>query len=60
MKTIGQVLGKMGYQEQINSQEWADFSRMVRDRHPFCEQCMRSDARLNVHHIFYDWRRKLW
>lgn len=60
MKSVANILGRMGYDEQIRSPEWAAFSADIRAKHPFCEQCRRSDARLNVHHIFYDWRRKLW
>jgi hypothetical protein len=44
----------------MDSDEWWAFAKEVRENHPFCAYCRRADVKLNVHHIFYDWNRKLW
>lgn len=60
MKSIRQILNSSSYSEQINSDQWRDFARNIRRERNFCECCKRGDVSLQVHHIFYDFDRKLW
>lgn len=60
MKSIEVILSRSSYQHQLDSEEWAAFAKRIKERHPFCRYCRRKDVLLNVHHIFYDWSRKLW
>lgn len=60
MKSIKQILSRSSYSEQINSDEWRSFAKGIRRDRNYCECCRRSDIQLQVHHIFYDFDRKLW
>ena len=60
MKSIRQILNSSSYQEQINSDQWRSFARDIRRTRPFCETCRRADVQLEVHHLFYEFERKLW
>ncbi len=61
MKTIGNILSAgNSYSDQINDDRWREFSQRVRSSRNFCECCKRADVTLQVHHLFYDFERKLW
>lgn len=60
MKSIRQILNSSSYSEQINSDEWRSFAQGIRRGRNYCECCKRSDIQLQVHHLFYDFDRKLW
>ncbi len=60
MKNIGEILSSSSYAEQINDSRWRDFASSIRRNRNFCECCRRSDVVLQVHHLFYDFNRKLW
>ena len=51
----------MTYQEQIKSPQWQKKRLEVLDSRNFtCEFCSRDAKTLNVHHVIYDSKRKLW
>lgn len=60
MRTVASVLGKASYDEQISSPHWLAFSKKMLAKFDACQCCHRSDIRRQVHHLFYDWERKLW
>ncbi len=63
MKNVSQILGvltKDSYRDQIASPEWKEFSRSIRQTRGACEVCRQRKDGTQVHHIFYDFSRKLW
>ncbi len=60
MKSIGQILNNSSYLNQLTDERWSSFSSSIRASRKFCECCRRADVELQVHHLFYDFDRKLW
>jgi hypothetical protein len=59
MKTLGELINKSTFNAQYQTDEWAEFSRLVRSTIQSCKFCG-ATKNLNVHHPFYDYKRKLW
>ena len=65
MKQIGKLIPKElrtdTYTEQLKSQEWSNFSHRIRsERCNACAICRRTDVVTQVHHKYYDFKRRLW
>jgi hypothetical protein len=60
MKNVAQIINGSSYLSQLNSKEWKQFSKIVREQRNFCECCRMGDRQLQVHHLFYEPDRQLW
>lgn len=60
MKSIQDIFGSNSYKTQLQSDQWKAFTKDVRSSRNFCECCRQSGLELQVHHLFYDFNRKLW
>lgn len=60
MRAIGQILEQTSYAAQLADERWHSFVASILRHTKHCECCRRTGVVLQVHHIFYDFRRKLW
>ncbi len=60
MNPVEKILDQSSYSKQLRSDEWKAFSAHIRRDQKCCQMCRRSDVMIQVHHIFYDFEKKLW
>lgn len=61
LRNVGGILRAARSDDGYNSKEWLRFSAFIRrQRGNTCECCRLGRRKTQVHHLYYDWSRKLW